>query len=78
MDRDIEYKDIDTIMDKIKSLCVRKENIMVARFTHLHQDRYEGVRNFAARLRGQAEVCKFTAKCTCSPGADASFMDQMI
>ena len=41
MDRDIECKDIDTIMDKIKSLCVRKENIMVARLTlhNLHQDR---------------------------------------
>ena len=80
MDRDIECKDIDTIMDKIKSLCVRKENIMVARLTlhNLHQDRDEGVRNFAARLRGQAEVCKFTAKCTCNPSTDVSFMDQMI
>ena len=38
---------------------------MVARVESLNmqQDRDEPIRNFGARLRGQAGVCKFTTKC---------------
>lgn len=43
----------------------------------MHQDRGEGIRNYAARLRGQADICKFTTTCdTCN--VDVSFIDQMI
>ena len=46
----------------IKRLAVREENVMVARVAlhHMKQDRDESVRAFAARLRGQAGVCKYT------------------
>ncbi len=79
-DNCIEDKAIDIIMNNIKSLCVRQENVMVSRLTlhNLRQDRDEGVRNFAARLRGQAEVCKFSVRCSCDPGMDVSFTDQMV
>ena len=45
-----------TVLGHIKSLAVKKENIMVARhdFHLMHQDRDEPVRYYAARLRGQA------------------------
>ena len=55
-------KTADEVMAAIKKLAVRAENIMVAR-VELHntqQDRDEPIRNYAARLRGQANICKFT------------------
>ena len=27
---------------------------------------------------GQADVCKFTVRCSCDPGMDVSFTDQMV
>ena len=80
MDNSIEDKGVDAILDTMKSLCVRQENVMVSRLTlhNLRQDRDEGVRNFAARIRGQADVCKFTVRCSCDPGMDVSFTDQMV
>ena len=79
-DNSIEDKGVDTILDTIKSLCVRQENVLVSRLTlhSLRQDRDEGVQNFAARIRGQAEICKFTVRCSCDPGMDVSFTDQMV
>ena len=49
----------------IRALAVREENPKVARMalSRMTQDRGEPVRAFAARLRGQAEVCRFTKKC---------------
>ena len=49
----------------MKALAVREENIMVARVAlhHMKQDRDEPIRAFAARLRGQAGVCKYTKVC---------------
>ena len=44
----------------------------------LRQDKDEGIRNFAARLRGQADVCKFTVYCSCNPGMEVNFGNQMI
>ena len=80
MDNSIEDKGVNAILDTMKSLCVRQENVMVSRLTlhNLRQDRDEGVRNFAARIRGQADVCKFTVRCSCDPGMDVSFTDQMV
>ena len=51
---------------------------MVSRFLlqAMHQDRDEGVRNFAARLNGQADICKYIAKCAC--GEEVNFTDQMV
>ncbi len=53
------------LLKAIRALAVREENPKVARVTlsRMSQDRGEPVRAFAARLRGQAEVCRFTKKC---------------
>lgn len=53
------------MLDSIKSLAVRQENIMVARFQlqKMQQDHGESVRAFAARLRGQSTICDFTITC---------------
>lgn len=53
------------LLAAIKSLAVTAENPKVARVTlsRMTQDRTEPIRSFAARLRGQAEVCRFIKKC---------------
>ena len=66
------------VIDYIQNLAVKKENIMVARhdFHIMQQDRDEPVRNFAARLRGQAAICKFQTKCiNCDQGVDYSAIE---
>ncbi|MEO0563056.1 MAG: hypothetical protein AAF125_13190, partial [Chloroflexota bacterium] len=67
------------VIDAIRKLAVRDENIMVARVTlhNLRQDRDEPIRNFAARLRGQASICKYTLDC---PRCDATvdYSDQVL
>ena len=54
------------LLEAMRSLAVREENPKVARvaLSRMVQDRGEPVRAFAARLRGQAEVCRFVKKCT--------------
>ena len=52
------------LLKAIRVLAVREENPKVARvaLSRMSQDRGEPVRAFAARLRGQVEVCWFTKK----------------
>ena len=56
----------DEVLAAIKTLAVREENVMVARVTlhNMKQDRGEPIRAYGARLRGQANVCRFTQQCT--------------
>ena len=72
-------KTADEVMAAIKKLAVRAENILVAR-VELHntqQDRDEPIRNYAARLRGQANICKFTVTCpTCA--VDINYTEQVL
>lgn len=66
------------VLDLIKQHAIQVENVMVARVTlhNLQQDRDEPIRNFGARVRGQADVCNFTTDCpTCH--TTTSFLDQM-
>ena len=53
------------LLANIKKLAVRTENAMVARdiLSKMRQDRDEPVRAYSARLKGQARVCQFTARC---------------
>ena len=74
-DRSISSREETTILAAIRSLDVREENTMVSRVILQHQDRDEGVRNFAARLHGQADICKFTEQCTC--GITVNFTNQI-
>ena len=50
----------------IRLIAVREENPKVARvaLSRMAQDREEPARAFAARLRGQACVCRFVKACT--------------
>lgn len=54
----------DAILATMRSLAVKEENPKVARIalSRMFQDRGEPIRAYAARLRGQAEVCRFV-KC---------------
>ena len=72
-------KEEATVLAAIKKLAVREENPMVARVAlhNMKQDRDEPIRNFGARLRGQASVCKFLVTCpTCN--VDISYMDHIL
>ena len=63
------------VTEAIHKLAVRNENLMVDRVQlhNLRQDRDEPVRSYAARLRGQASVCKFSVECpSCSSTVDYS------
>ena len=70
--------DEDTLLNRIKSLAIRQENVMVARvqLQQMTQDRDEPARQFAARIKGQASVCQFNVTCEC--GSTISYSDQMI
>ena len=70
----LSSSDESTVLDSIKTLAVRQENIMVARvqLQQMHQDRDEPVRAFAARLRGHASVCGFQVECKCKSSVDYS------
>ena len=68
--RDIQ-DDIETLPEKdllaeIERLAVKEENVLVHRMKlgKLMQAPGMGIRTFLASLRGQAALCKFTAKCT--------------
>ncbi|CAB4033724.1 Transposon Ty3-I Gag-Pol poly [Paramuricea clavata] len=72
-------KTADEVMAAIKKLAVRAENIMVARVElhNMQQDRDEPIRHFEARLRGQANICKFTIPCpTCT--VDLNYTEQIL
>ena len=72
-------KSEEELIDGMKKFAVREENPMVAR-VELHsmvQGHDEAVRVFGARVRGQANVCKYTLKCKhCS--RDVDYTDHII
>ena len=58
-------KSEEEVLQRIMSLAVRQENVMVAR-VELHdmkQDQDEAIRSFAARVKGHANICKFVTDC---------------
>ena len=63
----------EEVLAAMKALAVREENVMVAQVAlhHMKQDRDEPIRAFAARLKGQASVCKYVKTC---PGCDQKVM----
>ena len=67
------------VLKAIRSLAVREENVMVSRVTlhNMHQDRDEPIRNFGARIRGQAKICKYNTECP-SCKKDVSFMEEIL
>ena len=53
------------VLAAMELLAVRQENTMVARVAlyEMRQDPEEGIRSYGARIRGQANVCKFLLAC---------------
>lgn len=69
----------EEVLDRIRALAVRHENILVARIQlqDMQQKDGEPIRAFAARLKGQSSVCKFVQECpSCTTHVD--FTNQMI
>ena len=63
----------DEVFTAMRKLAVREENAMIARVAlhNMRQDQDEPIRAYGARLRGQANVCKFTQQCTgCEANVD--------
>ena len=62
----VEEMSEEDLLKAIRALAVKEENPKVARvaLSRMTQDRGEPIRAFAARLRGQAEVCRFVKACT--------------
>lgn len=67
------------ILQAIKRLAIRHENVIVARMTlhGMRQDRDEPIRTFAARVHGQADVCQLTETCTACQ-AEVSYKKSVI
>ena len=67
------------VLEAIRKLAVREENIMVLRveLSNMKQDRDEPIHNFVVRLRGHATQCKFLIQCS-SCQSEISYMDQLI
>ena len=62
----LSNKSEDEVLKAIKILAVREENAMIARVElfNMQQDHDELVRAFGAKIRGQANTCKYTIQCT--------------
>ena len=75
-------EDEDIILQYMKTLAIRPENIMVARvqLQNLRQQRDEPIRSFVARLRGQASVCNFisTKRCQCTANVTIDYSEDMV
>ena len=61
---DIDQQPEINILDSIYRLAVKTENVMVSRvvLNNIQQQANEGIRNFTARVKGQADLCQFTQK----------------
>ena len=64
---DIENETKEVILEAIKSFAVKSESFVVHQTNHIkmRQGRDEGIRKFAARLKGQASVCEYVTPCGC-------------
>ena len=72
-------KSENDVLDAMRKLAVKEENVMVARVTlfEMKQDRDEPIRSFGARLRGQANVCKYTVSCP-SCDEEVNYTNQIL
>ena len=66
------------VLEAMKALAVRGENAMVARaaLANMRQGREEPVRSFHARIKAQANTCKYVKKCTC--GTNVNFTEEIL
>ena len=78
-------RDEKTILEQLKTIAVKKQNIAVNRMKlgSMKQGHGEPVRKFAGRVRSLATVCEYTVKCTredCNliTYAEEAIVDQVI
>ena len=77
-------KSEEDVLEIIKQHAVQIENIVVSRVSLLEmkQDRDEPVRNYVARLKGQASICNYTIKfkpdCGCNKEYDVNYMEEQV
>ena len=77
----LSNKSEQVVLAAIKSLAVIEENTMVSRVRlhNMQQDHGETIRSFCARLRGLANVCKFSVTCpTADCNTDVDYTDIML
>ena len=69
----------EEVLTLVRHLAVREENVMVARTTlhDMKQDGDETIRSFGARIKGQANVCKFATPCP-SCGAKVNYTEEVM
>ena len=77
----LSTKSEDTVLTAIKELAIREENSLIARMElfNMRQNNNEDVRSYCARLKGQADTCKYSVKCTkrsCDQMVD--YRDEML
>ena len=77
-------KSEEVVLKTIKQHAVQIENIVVSRVSLLEmkQDRDEPVRNYVARLKGQASICNYSIKfkpdCGCDIEYDVNYMEEQV
>ena len=78
-DQAINTKAEDDILAAMKRLSVKEENQLVCRMKlfQFQQESGEAVRNFSARVKGQADMCGYTELCT-NCNTEVRFTHQMV
>ena len=78
LDPNATSRALPELLMAMRSLAVIPVAIVVLRseLLQIKQERDESFRAFAARVRGKAETCAFTAKCSC--GNDVDYTDMVI
>ena len=74
----LSSKSVTSVLEFTQCLAVKKLNIMVAKhdFHLMLRERDESIRNYTARLRGQAKICNFQVKCNkCKDNVDYSSIE---
>ena len=69
------------VLAEIKNLAVKEENILVSRIAlrGMVQGPDEDVKHFSARIKGQANTCKYTVRCTRTGcGTEISYAESEI
>ena len=78
----LKDNDEEFVLEAIRKQAVHEENVIVARVAHMQmtQDRDEPVQGFVARIKGQANICKYTLKhkCPCNKESDANYSNEMV
>ena len=77
-DAHITTKPLADLLTQMKKLAVilTATGVLRSELLNMQQSRNEPVRSFAARVRGKADACMFTTKCSC--GTAVNYTDHMI